>query len=131
MKYITSLSDQDRKKLSQLYKTNTSHRVRQRAQAILLSNQGYCVKEIVNIVKLHRVTIYSLIKAFEQNRFDALYDRARSGRPSLFDEAEEQLIVEKIKQHPQNIKKVTAQINEQTNKSASIYTIKRVLKKRK
>ena len=130
MKYITSLSNQDRKKLSLLYKNHDSYRVRQRSQAILLSDQGYCVNQIVQIVKLHRVTICSLIDAFEQNSFQALYDRSRSGRPPLFNENEQKIIIQKVKQYPQNIKTVTAQVNQQTNKSASVYTIKRVLKKR-
>ena len=129
MKYVGFLLDEEKDELRQIKKCHKSDRVRKRAEAILLSNGGYSINSIADRVAQHRNTISCLITAFRENGFDALYDKARSGRPPIFNQDEQTLIVQKTDDNPKNLRQVTAEINQHTNKHACVDTIKRVVKK--
>jgi hypothetical protein len=58
-RYITTLIDNEQKALEQLVKTGLTHRERQRAQAILWSNQGKDMQALLEWLGVDRDTLSS------------------------------------------------------------------------
>jgi transposase len=58
-----------------------------------------------------------------------LYDRPRSGRPSLFNAEEQQKVYEYLDDSPKDVKKVVEAMEQKTSKRVSTKTIKRFIKK--
>ena len=82
MKCLQNLIYLKRKK-----KTSTKERVRDRAHALLLSNKGYEVQELVEVFEVRHATILDWFNKWEQDR--ELCDSQKSGRPRHFSEDEE------------------------------------------
>jgi transposase len=98
---------------------------------MLLSHQGYTIKELSNIFQVDRITIYHRFDHWESRRFAGLYDRKGKGRPPLFNQAQKEQIRDWIKRYPKNLNKIMAFIQQELNVSASKSTLKRVLKSMK
>jgi len=70
-------------------KTSESERVRDRAQALLLSNKGYDIKSLSEIFEVRRATILDWFNRWESEKKKGLADKLKSGRPRTFTEEEE------------------------------------------
>ena len=131
MRFIQTLTSETTHLLQKVYQKSKHHRVRQRAQCILLSHQGYTIKELSHIFQVDRITIYNWFDHWESHRFAGLYDRKGRGRPPIFNQDQKEQIKEWTKQYPKNLNKMIALIRQEFNVSASKSTIKRVLKSMK
>lgn len=131
MRFIQHLAPETTHLLQKVYQKSKHHRVRQRAQCMLLSHQGYTIKELSNIFQVDRITIYHCFDHWESRRFAGLYDRKGKGRPPLFNQAQKEQIRDWIKRYPKNLNKIMAFIQQEFNVSASKSTLKRVLKSMK
>jgi transposase len=129
MKYVTPISEKDRKNLEELMKSSESGRVRTRAHAILLSSKGLRINEIANIFDADRDAVSSWIDSWEELSFDGLADKPRSGRPPKLDKQESERAVELIQQNPQSVRTALEEIIKETGKTVSVFTIKRIAKK--
>jgi hypothetical protein len=69
MRFIQGLSHETTKLLHKVYKESKYHQVRQRAQCILRSYQGYMINEVSHIFQVDRVTIYNWLNAWESRHF--------------------------------------------------------------
>jgi Homeodomain-like domain-containing protein len=74
MRFIRDLSPETQHLLRRCYKESQHHRVRQRAQCILLSFDGRTTTELMDIFHVERLTIYHWFDAWETRRFAGLYD---------------------------------------------------------
>src|SRR5215813_4827392 len=83
MRFIQDLSPETIPLLQKIYKKSKYHRVRQRAQCLLLSYQGYTIKELSHIFQVDRITIYNWFDHWESRRLAGLYDRSGKGRKPL------------------------------------------------
>lgn len=86
MRYI-QLTTQQSQHLTQLYKTSTDHRERQRAHALLLSQRSYTIPDLADLFEVDRDTISDWMDRWQDWLADsqkplALQDQARSGRPA-------------------------------------------------
>ena len=131
MRFIQNLTSETTHLLQKVYQKSKHHRVRQCAQCIWLSSQGYPIKELSHIFQVDRITIYNWFDHWESRRFAGLYDRKGRGRPPLFNQAQKEQIREWIKQYPKNLNRIIGLIQQEFNISASKSTIKRVLKSMK
>lgn len=130
MKFCCILSEPELITLECLYQNGYSHRLRQRAHIILMSNNHIKINDISTVTSLDRDTISKTIENWETIGLRGLYDAPKSGRPPIFSAIDENTIVKKIEAEPRSLKKITNQINLDTNKNASTSTVKRILKKR-
>jgi transposase len=128
MRFIPYLSQETIPLLQKVYQQSKYHRVRQRAQCILLSYQGYTIKELSHIFKVDRVTIYNWFNNWESRHFAGLYDRNGKGRPQTFNQEQKEQIRQWTKLYPKNLNKVIALIEKEFGISTSKSTIKRILK---
>lgn len=129
MKFITPLSAEDRKRLEELRLESSSGRVRMRAHAILLSNKGFSINEIALIFSVDRDSVSAWISSWEDLGFEGLPDKARSGRPLALDEQEKERALELLRESPQSIHTVLEELAEETGKTVSPWTLKRLAKR--
>lgn len=85
-KFVSPLSEPDQAKLEQTYRTGKTHRERQRAQAVLLSAQGFTLDQLSQILHADRDTLSRWLDAWQDKGRAALSDAPRSGRPRKIEE---------------------------------------------
>ena len=85
MIYVHSLSDEEKRRLKQMTRQQVG-RVAERARMILLSDRGYTIQRIAEILECSDKTIRRWISHYESEGCDGLLDKPRSGRPSKVDE---------------------------------------------
>ena len=128
MRFIQQLGPDTIQLLQKIYQKSKHHRVRQRAQCILLSYQGYTTNELAHIFKVNRITIYNWFDEWESRHFAGLYDRKGKGRNPIFNQSQKEQIQKWINLYPKNLNRVIALIQQEFDLNASKSTIKRVLK---
>jgi len=122
MRYISNLNNKTTKELEQIVKNSTSLQIRQRAKAILLSNDGITVKEICKIFNKSTRTIYRWFDRFKEEQIENLSDESGRGRkPALnnndIDKVTKLIATNSVKEtcivlnkEPKRVKKVSPQI---------------------
>ncbi|MEU1944723.1 IS630 family transposase [Streptomyces sp. NPDC020125] len=80
-----ALTAYERERLKKMaYGHKTEHRIRQRAQVVMLAARGRSNARIAREMGLHRDTVRTWRGRFAAHRLPALSDRKRSGRPPRF-----------------------------------------------
>lgn len=75
------------------------------------------------------MTIYNWINRWRENGTEGLYDLEGRGRKPTFSPEEEKLIISKIEENPNSLRKVADQIEKETDKSVHIETLRKIAKK--
>lgn len=122
-------SEAQRKDLVALWKEHSNHYTRMRAHAIILSDAGYEIEQIVEIFGVKRDSVRDWIKRFHQGGVDALLDDDRPGGPRKLDEDEEDILRDLLRQHPSRPAKVIALLRSRTGKSIGRDTLRRYAKR--
>src|SRR5215813_8307045 len=82
---IIKLNYKERSELEAILKSRASGEILQRAQALLLLDEGESVTDVAELLRVSRQTVYNLMARFEQrsesNLTERLADAPRSGRP--------------------------------------------------
>lgn len=81
MRFIKDITALEKEELERLLKESTSFRERHRAQALLLSSQGYRITQLTSIFDVDRDTVSAWLNRFELNRTTGLKDGKGRGRP--------------------------------------------------
>ena len=82
-KFVAPLTDEERLRLKEIHKTDSDWRTRMRAQAILLSEKGFALNQLVTIFEIDRDSVSQWLDWWADNKFDGLADDPRSGRPPI------------------------------------------------
>ncbi len=127
-KFVLKLEEAQKIQLKQIQKESGARKERQRSQAILLSNRGYSINEIAQIIEVNRDSISCWLDRWEELSFEGLKDKARSGNPGILTSREKELVIELFKENPNSITNIIAKLKEKTGKLVSNSTIKRILK---
>ncbi len=130
-KFVFSLSEDQTQSLESLMKSSPFWRVRMRAHFILLSSREFSIDEIADIYNVHRNSVSPWIDAWNESGIDGLEDLPRSGRPPDLTESEKEIALQLIKEEPRSLKTVSHNLTEQTGKTVSITTLKRIAKSAK
>jgi transposase len=106
MSGIIELSYKERSELERVLKSCTKSKVYQRAQALLLLDEGAVVEQVAELLRVSRQTLYNWMDRFEQcsklKPAECLADAARSGRPVTAQGIIEPLIDEIIDADPRD-----------------------------
>jgi transposase len=129
MRYVQPLTDEQRELLEKTLYEATSFRARSRAHGLLLSAHGTTIKDIAKTYQVHRVTVATWIKNWEQHGAPSLHDKPRSGRPTMLSPAEQALALQYIKDEPQSLKGVVRRVADTMDKRLSLSSLKRLAKK--
>lgn len=129
MKRVGELSQEEVDTLQEAIKHCEQSRVRQRAQAVLWSSMGYCRTEISRLLFVVPDVVSHWLDKWQEIGLAGLYDETRSGRPPVYSEADVQLLKTLVDESPQHLRQVQAKMAMLTGKTASVDTLKRLLKK--
>ena len=111
-----------------MFKNHPSAASRQRAHAVLLSAEGFKLKELSDIFDVCRQTTSTWLHAWEDKGICGLLDEPRSGRPRKLSPQQHLETVELVKQSPRSLKTVLQQVFEKFDLTLSYSTLKRVCK---
>lgn len=128
MRFIENVSLESIRLLQRIYRHSQHHRVRQRAQCILLSHEGYSTTVLMDLFQVTRLTLYRWFDAWETRGFAGLYDRRGRGRKPTFSAPQQAQIWTWVKAGPKNLSVVRAQVKQTWNLVVSKSTLKRVIK---
>jgi transposase len=129
VRYVQPLTDGQRALLEQTMHEDPSFRARSRAHGLLLSAAGTTIKAIAKTYQVHRVTVSTWIKQWEQQGVQSLHDQPRSGRPSKLTLDEQAIAHQYITEEPRSLKGVGERLAHKTEKRLSLSTLKRLAKK--
>jgi len=129
MKYVNPLSDAEIETLQQMHAHHPSRRARMRAHSLLLSHQHYSIPHVARIYQVDERRVSAWIERWQASGLVGLYDRPRSGRPTIFTAEEQQQVYEYLDASPKDVKKVVEAMEQKTGKRVSTKTIKRFIKK--
>jgi transposase len=127
-KFVKPLTGSENDELRSIYKNHSSCSVRIRAQALLLSHRGFDINTISTIFDVHRNTVSRWIDQWNERQIDGILTCEGQGRPRIFSEDEEKTLILTLANGPRSLKRVAVQMEEETGKKASIWTLKRVVK---
>ena len=82
------LAESELAQLELLWKTSDVARTRNRCHAVLLSHQGFNVKQLSKIFMVERQTISAWLDRWESDGLSGLDDLPGRGRKPIFSEAE-------------------------------------------
>lgn len=128
VKFVSPLPESEMNELESIEKHSSKRRIRQRAQAILLSSKKVSIDNIAEICHAVRNTVSRWIDNWELHSFDSLKDKERPGAPPILTAEEKEFVIELAKEHSRSISKIIAHVFEKTGKRISNSTIKRIFK---
>ena len=99
MKYVSALSDAQRASLEHAHRYGAAHRLRQRAQAVLLSAKGFSLEQLAALCDVHSETVSGWLDAWQEHGLDGLADAPKPGRRRKIDAALEAELLDLL-QHP-------------------------------
>lgn len=94
--------------LERLQRASGSHRVRQRAHAVLLSAKGYSLEQSADVLGVDRDAVSRWLARWERGGVGALADAPKSGRPPKVDAALEAEVVAAASQSPARVRATLA-----------------------
>lgn len=106
MKFVKSLSEVEVSTLREAQRHGPIPRMRQRALAVLLSGQRFCITQLVAVLGVDRDTVSAGLDAWEAPGLRGLYDAPRAGRPPLLADADRRWLGEQMREHPRPLRQV-------------------------
>lgn len=129
---LVKLTEAQRTALDKAYKTGKRNVFRQRCHFVLLSDQGYGVKEIAAIYQTTRQLVGRWLDRYEADGIDGLHTRKGRGEKPIL-RVENTAQVERVKalvaEHAQDLKPAMATLEVELGRSLSKRTLQRFLKK--
>ncbi len=104
MKFISCLTDADKAVLERLHREGATHRQRQRAQAMLLSAQGFTLVQLTYICGVHRNTVSGWLDAWQERGLSGLEDAPKTGCPPKIDVVIREYLHEMLENPSPNMK---------------------------
>jgi transposase len=128
MRYIKGLTAENVKMLTRIYRQSQHYQVRQRAHSILLSYEGYQIRELIEILGVSRNTIYNWFNNWEKSSLVGLYNETGRGRQPIFKPTEKEQIKVWVAETPKKLTVVQERVKKEWGIVVSKDTLKRVIK---
>ena len=109
-----------------MMRNHPSYASRTRAHAVLLSVDGYKLKQLSEIFDVCRQTASKWLHSWTDDGICGLLDEPRSGRPCKLDTNQKMEAIEMVKQSPRSLKTVLQQLFEKFDLKLSYSTLKRI-----
>ncbi len=128
MRYIR-LSEEEKHKLEQLYKTSSNSVVRTRCLALLYSNESRSIKEVSSLVRVSRRTIERFFNAWQsaKNKYETLSIKEGRGAKVKLESVKNQL-PDLVNQHSRNLNPVLDELKTKYNIKVCKLTLQNFLK---
>lgn len=128
MRLIRDLNPETRKLLERISRMSNSPQVRDRAKCIILSAQGFTIKELIKIFRVSRKTIFNWLTRWEDQRILGLYNQKGRGRKPKLNSEQKAQVQQWVKAEPKALNKIRIKIYKVWKIDISKDTIKRIIK---
>lgn len=129
---VIELTNEQRSELEKGYREGKSHAYRNRCQMILLKSGRRTSQEVADIVGCCEVVVNNWLKRYQAEGVRGLQTRPGRGRPPILSSQNPehlQKVAAEIKKHPNSVKTVLANLEDDLDLEMSEDTLKRFLKK--
>ena len=127
-KKFIELDEVQRITLQEGHKNSTAKTFQERCHCLVLSSQGYAVKELAEIFRVSEICIYSWFKRWEKGGIVGLRDKAGRGRKPILRDEDLAIIKEKVQENAQRLKIAREKLKAELGREFSTKTLKRFLK---
>ncbi len=127
-KKFIKLAEFEKITLQEGKKNGKAKAFRERCHCLLLSAEGYEVKELARIFEVGGICVYGWLKRWETGGIVGLRDKAGRGRRAILRAGDLAVIKEKVQENAQRLKIVREKLKEELGREFSTKTLKRFLK---
>jgi transposase len=130
MRFI-KLSETDLKSLQKGQRYGKHFLFRDRCQCLILSHHGHTIPQLIELFKVHRVTIYEWFNLWESGGIEALHKKPGQGRRPKLSPTNPQHVERArvlVENERQNLKAVVAKLSAELDIEMHPDTLKRFLK---
>lgn len=128
MRFI-KLSEEEKNRLEDLYKSSPDHVSRERCQCLLLSNQGHSMAELSRLLSINWLKIVRLFNAWEssEDKYSALSIASGRGAKVKLEPVRD-LLPNLVKEHSRNLNPILEELQSKYNISVCKLTLQNFLK---
>ena len=126
---VVDLNPESRKLWERMSRQSNCSQVRDRAKCIILSSQGFPIKELMKIFKVSRKTIFNWLIWWEYQGILGLYNQRGRGRKPQFNLWPTKQVQVWVKSALKALNRIPNQIPKTGEINVSKYTRKRIIKK--
>ncbi len=126
--YLLSLSPENREALKDIIKRGADWRQRQRANTLILLDDGLATADVAELVGVHAHTVRSTRRGWFKSGFDSLVDAPRCGAPKKLSPEQVDKIVAAAGAGPYTAKELLAKHVEDGGTPVHLNTIKARIK---
>lgn len=127
-KKFIALAEVEKITLQEGHKNGKAQVFQTRCHCLLLSSEGYEVKELARIFRVSEISIYSWFKRWERSGIVGLRDKQGRGRKPILQAADLARIKERVQENAQRLKIAREKLKEELGREFSTKTLKRFLK---
>lgn len=127
-KKFIELGDAEKITLQEGKKNGKTQAFQERCHCLLLSSEGYQVKELAQIFHVSEICVYGWLKRWEKGGIVGLRDKAGRGRKAILQAEDLGIIKEKVQENAQRLKIARQKLKEELGREFSTKTLKRFLK---
>lgn len=126
-KYI-KLDEAEKTTLQEGHKNGKITAFQKRCHCLLLSSEGYEVKELARVLRVSEISIYAWFKRWETSGIVGLRDKPRGGRRAILQPEDLAQVKERVQENAQRLKIAREKLKEDLGREFSTRTLKRFLK---
>jgi transposase len=127
-KKFIELGDAEKRTLQEGHKNGKTKAFQSRCHCLLLSSEGYEVKELARIFRVSDISIYSWFKRWEAGGICGIRDKAGRGRKPILQAADLWQIKRQVQENAQRLKIAREKLKAELGREFSTKTLKRFLK---
>ena len=127
-KKFIELAETEKTTLREGGKNGKTKAFRERCHCLLLSAEGYQVKELARVFQVGELCIYGWLKRWEKGGITGIRDKAGRGRRAILQAADSAVVKAKVQANAQRLKIARQPIKEELGREFSTKTLKRFLK---
>jgi|SRR5215203_1336562 len=114
--------------LQEGHKNGKAQAFQERCHCLILSSEGYQVKELARIFRVSEISIYTWFKRWETGGICGLRDKAGRGRKAILQAEDLAQIKQTVQENAQRLKIAGEKLKEELGREFSTKTLKRFLK---
>jgi transposase len=127
-KKFIGLAEAEKLTLQEGHKNGKVQAFQVRCHCLVLSSEGYEVKELARIFRVSEISIYTWFKRWEKGGIAGLRDKAGRGRKPILRAEDLAQIKERVQENAQRLKIAREKLKEELGREFSTKTLKRFLK---
>lgn len=127
-KKFIKLAEIEKVTLQEGQKNGKTKAFQERCHCLLLSSQGYQVKELADIFRVSEISIYTWLKRWETGGIVSLRDKPGRGRRAILQAEDLDQIKQTVQENAQRLRIAREKLKVELGREFSAKTLKRFLK---